>query len=50
LLLIRIIKSDNILHAKNGGEIPPEPIPYKGKLYTDRYGKKYTEQQVAEYY
>lgn len=43
-------KSDNILHAKNGGEIPPEPIPYKGKLYTDRYGKKYTEQQVAEYY
>lgn len=39
-----------------GGEIPPtkpdiiEPIPYKGKLYTDRYGKKYTEQQVYDYY
>lgn len=41
---------------EEGGEIPPtkpdvvEPIPYKGKLYTDRYGKKYTEQQVYDYY
>lgn len=41
-----------------GGEIPPvnkpiipdEPIPYKGKLYKDRYGKKYTEQQMYDYY
>lgn len=36
-----------------GGEIPPsnkpiipeEPQPYKGKLYKDRYGRKYTEDQ-----
>lgn len=43
---------------KNGGEVPPtnkpkvpqEPIPYKGTLYKDRYGKKYTEDQVSEYY
>lgn len=41
----------------NGGEVPPtnkptivEPIPYKGKLYSDRYGKKYTEEQVYDYY
>lgn len=35
-----------------GGEIPPsnkpiipeEPQPYKGKLYKDRYGRKYTEE------
>lgn len=35
----------------DGGEIPPsnkpvipeEPQPYKGKLYKDRYGRKYTE-------
>lgn len=37
-----------------GGEIPPsnkpiipeEPQPYKGKLYKDRYGRKYTEDQL----
>lgn len=41
----------------DGGEVPPtnkptivEPIPYKGKLYSDRYGKKYTEEQVYDYY
>lgn len=41
-----------------GGEIPPsnkpiipeEPQPYKGKLYKDRYGRKYTEDQMNEYY
>lgn len=40
-----------------GGEVPPnkpvipeDPQPYKGKLVKDRYGKKYTEEQVAEYY
>lgn len=41
-----------------GGEIPPnnkpiipeEPQPYKGKLYKDRYGRKYTEDQLADYY
>lgn len=40
------------------GEIPPsnkpiipeEPQPYKGKLYKDRYGRKYTEDQLADYY
>ena len=33
---------------EEGGEVPPtnkptiiEPIPYKGKLYSDRYGRKY---------
>ena len=42
---------------EDGGEVPPtnkptivEPIPYKGKLYSDRYGKKYTEEQVYDYY
>lgn len=42
---------------EEGGEVPPtnkptivEPIPYKGKLYSDRYGKKYTEEQVYDYY
>lgn len=41
----------------DGGEVPPtnkptiiEPIPYKGKLYSDRYGRKYTEEQVQDYY
>lgn len=41
----------------DGGEVPPtnkptiiEPIPYKGKLYIDRYGRKYTEEQVYDYY
>lgn len=42
----------------DGGEVPPdnkpiipeEPQPYKGKLYKDRYGRKYTEEQVNEYY
>lgn len=38
-----------------GGEIPPtrpepmERIPYKGKLYTDKLGRKYTEQQYQDY-
>ena len=42
---------------EEGGEVPPtnkptiiEPIPYKGKLYSDRYGRKYTEEQVYDYY
>ena len=42
---------------EDGGEVPPtnkptiiEPIPYKGKLYSDRYGRKYTEEQVYDYY
>lgn len=37
---------------EDGGEVPPtnkptivEPIPYKGKLYSDRYGRKYTEEK-----
>lgn len=42
----------------DGGEIPPsnkpvipeEPQPYKGKLYKDRYGRKYTESQLDDYY
>ena len=42
----------------DGGEVPPsnkpiipeEPQPYKGKLYKDRYGRKYTEDQMNEYY
>ena len=41
----------------DGGEIPPtkpiipeDPIPYKGTLYKDRYGKKYTLDQVNDYY
>lgn len=42
----------------DGGEIPPsnkpiipeEPQLYKGKLYKDRYGRKYTEDQLADYY
>lgn len=42
----------------DGGEIPPankpvipeKPQPYKGKLYKDKYGRKYTEEQVNEYY
>lgn len=41
-----------------GGEIPPsnkpiipeEPQPYKGKLYKDRYGRKYTEDQMKMYF
>lgn len=44
--------------AAEGGEIPPtnrpvipeEPQPYKGKLYKDRYGRKYTEDQLVDYY
>ncbi|QOR56879.1 hypothetical protein [uncultured phage cr56_1] len=42
----------------DGGEIPPNNKPiipelpqlYKGKLYKDRYGRKYTEDQLADYY
>ncbi len=41
----------------DGGEIPPtkqiipeDPQPYKGTLYKDRYGKKYTLDQVNDYY
>ena len=49
---------ENIKYFANGGEIPPnnkpiipeEPQPYKGKLYKDRYGRKYTEDQLADYY
>lgn len=51
------VSNKNIIKAENGGEVPPtnkptivEPIPYKGKLYSDRYGKKYTEEQVYDYY
>lgn len=40
----------------DGGEVPPtnrpepiERIPYKGKLYTDKYGQKYTEEQYYDY-
>ena len=48
----------DISMAAEGGEIPPtnrpvipeEPQPYKGKLYKDRYGRKYTEDQLADYY
>ena len=44
--------------AAEGGEIPPsnkpvipeEPQQYKGKLYKDRYGRKYTEDQLDDYY
>ena len=39
-----------------GGEVPPtnrteliERMPYKGKLYTDKYGQKYTEEQYNDY-
>ena len=40
----------------DGGEIPPnnkpiipeQPQLYKGKLYKDRYGRKYTEDQLAD--
>lgn len=32
-----------------GGEIPPERMEYKGKLYTDKLGRKYTEQQYQDY-
>lgn len=43
---------------EEGGEVPPtnkpkvpqDPQPYKGTLYKDRYGKKYTEDQVDDYY
>lgn len=42
----------------DGGEIPPnnkpiipeQPQLYKGKLYKDRYGRKYTESQLDDYY
>lgn len=52
------IKDKDINKVAEGGEIPPnnkpiipeEPQPYKGKLYKDRYGRKYTEDQLADYY
>lgn len=52
------IKDKDINKVAEGGEIPPnnkpiipeEPQPYKGKLYKDRYGRKYTEDQMNEYY
>lgn len=52
------VKNDNITRVAQGGEIPPsnkpvipeEPQPYKGKLYKDRYGRKYTESQLDDYY
>lgn len=49
------VSNKNIIKAENGGEVPStnkptivEPIPYKGKLYSDRYGKKYTEEEGYE--
>lgn len=52
------IIENKVFHGAEGGEIPPvdkpiipkKPEKYKGKLYKDKYGKKYTEDQVAEYY
>lgn len=52
------IIENRVFHGAKGGEIPPtdrpiipeKPVAYKGKLVKDRYGKKYTEDQVAEYY
>lgn len=52
------ILDNKVFHAAKGGEIPPvnkpiipeKPQPYKGKLYKDRYGRKYTEDQMNEYY
>lgn len=32
-----------------GGEIPPERMEYKGKLYTDKNGRRYTEEQYQDY-
>lgn len=55
--LVQQVQNINNTFA-DGGEIPPsnkpvipeEPQPYKGKLYKDRYGRKYTEDQLADYY
>lgn len=55
--LVQQVQNINNTFA-DGGEIPPsnkpiipeEPQPYKGKLYKDRYGRKYTESQLADYY
>lgn len=55
--LVQQVQSINNTFA-DGGEIPPsnkpiipeEPQPYKGKLYKDRYGRKYTESQLDDYY
>lgn len=55
--LVQQVQNINNTFA-DGGEIPPsnkpiipeEPQPYKGKLYKDRYGRKYTEEQVYDYY
>lgn len=32
-----------------GGVIPPERMEYKGKLYTDKNGRRYTEEQYQDY-
>lgn len=34
----------------NKPKVPQDPQQYKGTLYKDRYGKKYTEDQVDDYY
>lgn len=55
--LVQQVQNINNTFA-DGGEIPPsnkpiipeEPQLYKGKLYKDRYGRKYTEDQLADYY
>lgn len=55
--LVQQVQNINNTFA-DGGEIPPsnkpiipeEPQPYKGKLYKDRYGRKYTESQLDDYY
>lgn len=50
-------KWESTKRYEEGGEIPPtkpiipeDPQPYKGTLYKDRYGKKYTLDQVNDYY
>lgn len=58
VLYYQTTKDKDINKVAEGGEIPPnnkpiipeEPQPYKGKLYKDRYGRKYTEDQLADYY
>lgn len=40
----------NEIPPSNKPIIPEEPQPYKGKLYKDRYGRKYTEDQLDDYY
>lgn len=40
----------NEIPPNNKPIIPEQPQLYKGKLYKDRYGRKYTEDQLADYY